>query len=79
MKTPAELIAELQSILIGVEDDDLSVREYGRLFAVLTAHPDIEGVMDGMNRLSWLIVDHGNNLSAAHDRMREIVRRLANP
>lgn len=79
MKTPAELIAELLSILFDIESDDLAVQEYGRLFAVLTSGPDIEGAKDGMNLLSWVVVDHGKSISAAHDRMREIVRRLANP
>ncbi|MBX9822004.1 MAG: hypothetical protein K2Y19_15350 [Afipia birgiae] len=79
MKTPLELIAELQSILFDIEDHDLAVREYGDMFAALTSQEAIIGARAGMYRVSLLMVDHGNSLTAAHDRMREIVKHLANP
>lgn len=80
MKAPAELLAELSSILFDIENDDLAVRQYGDMFAVLTSLPDIQGgAMEGMNRVSHLLCDHGKQLGAAHERMREIVKRLANP
>lgn len=79
MKTPAQLIEELRSILFDIENDDMAVQEYGKLFAILTSGPSVESAKEGMNRMSWVVVDHGRSISTAHDRMREIVRRLANP
>ena len=66
-------------MLLEIEDHDLAVRENGDMFAALIAQEAIIGARAGTYRVSMLMASHGNGLAAPHDRMREIVRLLANP
>lgn len=59
-----------------IDNDDMAVRDYAHLFAMLTSHPDSGADMDGMNRLSWVIHEHAKTIHLAHERMGEIVKEL---
>lgn len=79
MKSPSELLHELNAALDPMENDSLSVIQYATLLTVLTSRPDAEIAIDGIHRLMFEIRDHGENLYKQYDAAREIVKRLSNP
>jgi hypothetical protein len=79
MKTPAELINDLKSALAPMEDDADTIFDFSTMIGVLTAGPDAETAIDGINRLMIVIRDRAANLRRSHDMASQAVQRLANP
>jgi hypothetical protein len=79
MKSPSELLHELNAALDPMENDSLSVIQYATLLTVLTSARYAETAMDGIHRLMFEIRDHGENLNKQYEAARQIVKRLSNP
>lgn len=82
MKSPSELLHELNAALDPMENDSLSVIQYATLLTVLTSGSDAANAataIEGIHRLMFEIRDHGENLHKQFEAARQIVKRLANP
>jgi len=79
MKTPTELINDLKYVLDPMEDDADTIFDYATMIGVLTAGPDAETAIDGINRLMIVIRDRAANLQRSHNLASQTVSRLANP
>jgi hypothetical protein len=79
MKTPAELIDDLKRALDPMEDDSDTIFHDATMIGVLTAGPDADTAIDGINRLMIVIRDRADNLRRHHDAASQAVQRLANP
>jgi hypothetical protein len=61
-----------------MEDDALAIHQLSSLLSVLTACPDAETTIDGINRLSHILRDRADNLRQLHDQAYRATR-LGNP